>query len=204
MAQLTDPPSETKCRSGPPGRHCFNVDEFHGMAVAGFLGTDHERLELLDGEILELMPIGQRHAAQTNRLTRVLSARLPAGLLLQVQNPIRLTRVSEPLPDISIVRGSELDFLNAPPGPEATALVVEVADSSLEYDLGRKSAAYATAGISEYWVIDLEGRRLRCYRNPEAGEFREAQVLKEGDSLSPQAMPEHSFSVADLLLPVEA
>jgi Uma2 family endonuclease len=204
MTLLADTTSEIRRPSGPPVRRRFNVDEFHGMAQAGFLGPEHARMELLDGEILELMPIGQRHAAQTNRLTRVLSARLPVGFLLQVQNPIRLNRVSEPLPDISIVRGSELDFLQAPPSPAATVLLIEVADSSLEHDLGSKSAAYAQAGIPEYWVFDLENRKLRCFRNPENGEFRETLVLKEGDSVSLRTMSELSFSVTDLMLPAES
>lgn len=200
--QVLEAPSNAGPRlPGPPRRFVFTADAFHEMARTGLLGEDHSRLELLNGEIFELMPIGQRHAAQTNRLTRVLGTLLPRGIMLQVQNPIRISRVSEPLPDISIVRGSELDFLKSPPGPEETLLIVEVADTTLAHDIGDKARVYARAGILEYWVIDLESSRLRIFRDPDGEEFRQIRIVGHGDTVSLSSLPELEFQISDLLLP---
>lgn len=201
MQVLEAPPDVRSVPSGPPRRFVFTADAFHEMGRTGLLGENHSRLELLNGEILELMPIGQRHAAQTNRLMRVLGSHLPGGVMLQVQNPVRISRVSEPLPDISIVRGSELDFLKAPPGPEEALLIVEVADTTLAHDMGDKARAYARAGIQEYWVIDVDSRRLRIFRDPDGEEFRQIRIVGHGDSVSLSSLPELEFQVADLLLP---
>lgn len=186
---------------GPPKPYLISVEVFHQMGEMGLLGQDHHRLELLNGAILELMPIGQRHAAYVNRLTRLFATSTPEGFTLQVQNPVRLTRVSEPLPDISLIRGSEADYLKAPPGPADCALIIEVADTTLDYDLGLKARAYADANVGEYWIIDIEGRCVRVFRRPEAGEFRESLIAKEGDKLAVGVVPDLVFAVSDLLLP---
>ena len=102
------------------------------------------------------------------------------------------------MPDISIVEGSETDFLSAPPGPNKIALLIEVADSSLEYDLGQKATAYAEAGIQEYWVVELANRQLRILRQPEGKEYRQSILLKTTDSVSVVGM---DFTVEQLLLP---
>jgi len=200
--QVLEAPSNSGLKKpGPPKRFVFTTDAFHEMARTGLLGDDHSRLELLNGEIFELVPIGQRHAASVDRLNRVFSRHLPDFCLVRVQNPIRISRVSEPLPDISIVKGSELDFLKAPPGPEETLLIVEVADTTLTHDTGDKARVYARAGIQEYWVIDLESSRLRVFRDPEGDEFRQTLIVAHGDSISLNSLPELQFHVTDLLLP---
>jgi Uma2 family endonuclease len=200
--QVLEAPSNAGPRlPGPPRRFVFTADAFHEMARTGLLGEDHSRLELLNGEIFELMPIGQRHAATVDRLNRVFSRNLPDLCLVRVQNPIRISRVSEPLPDISIVRGSELDFLKSPPCPEDTLLIVEVSDTTLSHDIGDKARAYARAGILEYWVIDLESSRLRIFRDPDGEEFRQIRIVAHGDTVSLGSLPELEFQVADLLLP---
>ncbi len=200
--QVLEPPSNIGVKSpGPPRRFVFTADTFHELGRRGLLGEDHSRLELLNGEIFVHAPIGQRHAAAVDRLNRVFSRNLRDPYLLQVQNPVRISRVSEPLPDISIVKGSELDFLKAPPGPEETLLIVEVSDTTLSHDIGDKARAYARAGIQEYWVIDLESSRLRVFCDPDGEEFRQARIVGHGDSVHLSCLPEMQFQVTDLLLP---
>jgi Uma2 family endonuclease len=200
--QVLEAPSNAGLKlPGPARRFVFTADAFHEMARTGLLGEDHSRLELLNGDIIEPAPIGLRHAAAVNRLTRVFSRNLPDLCLVRVQNPIRISHVSEPLPDISIVRGSELDFLKSPPGPEDTLLIVEVADTTLAHDIGDKARVYARAGILEYWVIDLESSRLRIFRDPDGEEFRQIRIVEAGDTVSLCSLPELEFQVADLLLP---
>ncbi len=195
VAVASPTPAEGKTRRARP----FTVDEFYRLAEGGFLGPNHPRLELLEGEILEPMPIGPVHAAAVTRLHSILTRRLGQGLIVRSQNPVRLTGVSEPIPDVAVLRYREDYYQSAHPRPEEVLLLVEVSDSTLEFDVGRKARAYAEAGIGEYWVLDLAGERLRLFRLPEAGEFTETLIARRGQSVQARGIQELSVTVDELL-----
>jgi len=151
--------------SPAPSRHLISVDAFHRMGEAGVLGPA-DRVELIDGEIIDMSPIGVMHAAIVARLASHFSQRLGPTAVVWCQNPLRLDEVSEPQPDITILRPRADFYTTAHPGPADVLLVIEVADTSLAYDLGTKVPLYARHGIPEVWVIDAATRRTRVFRQP--------------------------------------
>jgi Uma2 family endonuclease len=135
------------------------------MGETGILGP-HDRVELIDGEIIDMSPIGVMHAAIVARLASHFSQRLGPTAVVWCQNPVRLDDISEPEPDIAILRPRADFYMTAHPGPTDVLLVIEVADTSLAYDLGTKVPLYARHGIPEAWVIDAATRRTRVFRQP--------------------------------------
>ena len=171
------------------------------MGEAGILSED-DRVELLDGYILSMSPIGPSHAHCVNRLNELFVQRVVMGekrrAQVGVQNPIGISEISEPEPDLVLYDP------NVPtdrhPGPNDLFLVVEVADSSVEYDCDVKGRAYGEAGIPEYWVVDLENELVEVFRRPEADGYAERIRHRRGDDLSITALPDlESLPVADLL-----
>jgi Uma2 family endonuclease len=151
-----------------PSRHLISVDAFHRMGEAGILGPA-DRVELIDGEIIDMSPIGALHAAIVARLASSFSQRLGEAAVIRCQNPVRLDDMSEPEPDIAILRPRADFYMTAHPGPADVLLVIEVADTSLAYDLGTKVPLYVRHGIPEVWVIDAATRRTRVFRQPADG-----------------------------------
>jgi len=149
----------------PPSRHLISVDAFHRMGETGIL-RPAERVELIDGEIIDMSPIGAMHAAIVDLLARHFGRRAGESIFIRCQNPLRLDDVSEPEPDIAILRPRADFYTTGHPGPADVLLVVEVADTSLAYDLGVKVPLYARHGIPEVWVIDATTRRTRVFREP--------------------------------------
>lgn len=152
----------------PPSRHLITVDAFHRMGETGILGPA-DRVELIDGEIIDMSPIGALHAAIVARLAMLFSQKLGDTAVVWCQNPLRLDDVNEPEPDIAILRPRSDFYTTAHPGSMDALLVIEVADSSLAYDLGVKVPLYARHGIPEVWVIDAATRRTRVFRQPISG-----------------------------------
>ena len=134
----------------------FSVDEYHLMARAGILHKD-DRVELLEGEIGEMAPSGSRRAACVDRLTRVLSEGLGRSAIVRVQGPIRLGEHSEPQPDITLLKPQDDFYADATPGPEAVLLLIEVSETTQEYDRQVKLPLYAKWGVPEVWLVDLQG-----------------------------------------------
>ena len=149
----------------PPSRHLISVDAFHRMGETGILGP-RDRVELIDGEIIDMSPIGVLHAAIVARLASHFSQRLGPIGVVWCQNPLRLDDISEPEPDIAILRPRADFYMTAHPGAADVLLVIEVADTSLAYDLGTKVPLYARHGIPEVWVIDAATRHSRVFRRP--------------------------------------
>lgn len=148
-----------------PSRHLISVDAFHRMAETGILGSS-DRVELIDGEIIDISPIGALHAAIVDVLARHFGRKAGDSIFIRCQNPLRLDDVSEPEPDLTILRPRADFYTTAHPGPADVLLVVEVSDTSLAYDLGVKVPLYARHGIPEVWVIDAATRRTRVFRQP--------------------------------------
>ena len=160
----------------------FSVDEYYRMAEAGILHED-DRVELLDGEIIEMTPIGSLHAACVDRLNRIFVSACGDRAIVRVQNPVRLSTDSEPEPDLAILRPRADDYARAHPGPADVLLVIEVADSSLEYDRGRKAQAYARSGIPELWIVDLASEVVFVCRDPGARFYRVEETRRRGQRL---------------------
>ena len=179
-------------------RRRFNVEEYYLMAKAGILSED-DRVELIDGEIVEMPPIGSPHASNVDRLIQLFVLRLGERAIVRAQNPVRLGEHSEPQPDIALLRPRDDFYAAAHPGPQDVLLLIEIADTSIDYDREVKSPLYARAGIPEYWLVDLAGQRIEVYRDPAAGEYRQLRLVRRGERLAPEALPSLEMSSSDIL-----
>jgi len=178
-------------------RRRFTVDEYHRMAEAGILGED-DRVELIEGEIVTMSPIGSRHASCVAKLTALFS-RVQEQWIVWVQNPIRLGKHSEPQPDVALLKPREDFYATAHPGPEDILLVVEIAETSTDYDRTVKVPLYARFGIPEVWLVDLAGEHIEVYRKPSPQGYREVQHLRRGRKVIPQELPCIQIAVDDIL-----
>ena len=149
-------------------RLAFTIEQFQRMDASGIFAGD-QRLELIHGEIVEMSPIGTRHAGSVNRLVNLFKQ--IDNAYLSVQNPVQLGDASLPQPDIALLRRRDDFYDNAYPGPADVLLLVEVADTSLAYDRDVKVPLYAQAGIAEVWIVDLNKRELVVYRSPVNGKY---------------------------------
>jgi Uma2 family endonuclease len=184
-----------------PAKRLFTVDEYYRMAEAGILGED-DRVELIEGEIVRMSPIGPRHANRVNRLMLRFAERFRGMAHISSQNPVRLSNRSEPEPDLALVRAypeGQDPYESAHPTPRDVFLIVEVADSSVEYDLGRKARLYARHGIPELWVLDQRGDRVVVHRDPAPRGYATVQTLGRGQSICPLAFPEVLFTTQEVL-----
>ena len=177
----------------------FTVAEYYRMAEVGILHHT-ERLELLDGEIIVMAPMGERHANGVRRIDRVLHRVLGDAAIISAQCPLRLDDHSEPEPDIALLRFREDGYITHP-GPADTLVVMEVSDSSLAFDLGDKARRYAAAGITEMWVMNLPGDCIDRLDQPGPAGYARHTVFRRGEKISPAALPDLELAVADLLPP---
>ena len=145
-------------------RRLLTVDEYHRMGEVGIL-TDDDRVELIEGELVAMAPIGSEHVAATNALTRLLVLAVGDRGIVSVQNPVRLTRRSEPQPDFAVLRPRD-DYRSTLPRPEDTMLAIEVANISLDYDRIVKLALYARSGITEVWIVNLTAEESKSTNRP--------------------------------------
>ena len=179
-------------------RRLFTADEYHRMADAGVLRED-DRVELIDGEIVEKTPIGSPHAACVDRLNGLLQRLVDVRGIVRVQGPIRLDDYSEPQPDLSILKPRGDFYASAHPTPRDILLVVEVADSSLRYDRAIKVPLYARAGIAETWLVDLVSERVEIFAHPSPLGYQQPRLAGRGERLTPRVLPAIGLLVDDIL-----
>jgi len=179
-------------------RRRFTVAEYHKMAEAGILGYK-EPVELIEGEIVEMTPIGRRHMACVDRLNRFFVRALGDEAIVRVQGSLRLDERSEPEPDLVILRPRADFYAESDAGPADALLIVEVADTSEHYDRQVKVPLYARAGIPEVWLVDLTAANVTVYRRPDNTGYAEAIVATGTDELSPLAFPARTLTVASIL-----
>lgn len=153
-----------------PRRHRLTVAEYRRMGEVGILAPD-ARVELIDGEIIDMAPPGDLHAGTVDQLAALLSGAIGDRALLRVQSPISIDGYSEPQPDIALLRPRADYYKTSRPRPQDVWLVIEVADTSLGHDRDEKMPLYARGAIAEGWLVNLVGRRLTRYRNPVRGVF---------------------------------
>ncbi len=180
-----------------PTRRLFTVEELYVMDAAGMFDND-ERIELLDGEIIVMPPIGEPHADGTDRLDESFKEQLLRRARVRVQGPVRISDNSLLQPDIAVLRLRD-DYHRRAPAPEDALLLVEVADTSLEFDREVKLPRYAAAGIPEVWIVNLRSRQVEGYSDPVDGTYRSRRMVTAEGSIGPLAFPDVALAVADFL-----
>jgi Uma2 family endonuclease len=181
-------------------RRRFTVDEYHRMAETGIL-TEDDRVELIEGEIVQMSPIGHHHTACVLALTEALTRALADRALLSPQNPVRLLRDTEPQPDIVLLRPPLSQYWARLPQPADVLLLVEVADTSYRYDHDVKLPLYARAGVTEVWIVDLPRGAAEVYREPRPEGYASARRVERGATVAPSAFPDVALAVASFLPP---
>ena len=179
-------------------RYRFTRSDYHRMAQTGILGPD-ARVELIDGEIIEMNPIGGPHVAAVDRLNNFFAPRVVGAAIVRVQGSIALGDNGEPEPDVVLLRYRD-DFYASDPATEIDVLlIIEVADTSEGYDRRTKMPLYASYGIPEAWLVDLNRERVTQHLDPTPGGYSKTRVYRRGESLSPLAFPNLAIAVNDIL-----
>jgi len=176
----------------------FTVDEYHRMAETGIIGPK-ERVELIDGEIIKMSPIGHRHRVSVNLATELFVDTFKGRAIVSIQNGLRLSNNTEPEPDLVLLKYRSDRYRGKKWTAEDALLVIEVADTSLRYDREIKLLRYAAAGIPEVWIENLEANEILVYRDLGGGSYTTFLTVGLGDTISVAAFPDTKFKVEDLL-----
>jgi Uma2 family endonuclease len=178
-----------------PTRHKLSVDDYHKLGEAGVLDED-SRVELIEGELIDMAPIGVPHMTAVNRLNRLFVQAVGDLGVVSIQNPVSLPPHSEPQPDIAVLR-SGVDRPGASlPGPADVLLLIEVADTTLAYDRGTRLPLYARAGVVECWIVNLQARCVEVYRKATPQGYSETTEFRAGDVVSPVMLSTLKIEVA--------
>lgn len=180
-----------------PRRHGITVDEFYRMYEAGEFAPD-ARVELIEGEIIDMPAPGTRHSAIDSRLNEILMRAVGQRALVRPGCAIHLDNMSEPQPDLSLVVRREDYYVERHPTAAETFLAIEVSDTRLSFDLGRKRALYARRGVTELWVIDVNRKRLHCFRRPSGDEYLDTSVLEAPRTMSIEKLPGITIDISSL------
>ena len=176
----------------------FTVDDYYRMAEAGIF-TEDDRVELIDGEFIQMSAIGRRHLGCVNCANTLFVQSFGQRAVVSPQNPILLSMWTEPQPDLVVLKPRKDFYRSKKPEPADALLVVEVADTSLLYDRDVKLPRYAAAGVPEVWIEDLKKEQLLVYRNPAEKGYTVSLALQRGESISPLAFPDVTFTIEELL-----
>lgn len=179
-------------------RYHFTVAEYNRMGEAGVFANG-PRVELLGGEVVEMCPMGSRHAACVDKIANFLVTLCGGAAIIRVQNPIVLDDASEHEPDISLLRRREDFYVSAHPEPDDILLTIEVAETSLQFDRRVKAPLYAAAGVPRLWIVDLDAGAIDIYEEPSAEGYRRVRRASPGERLALPLPSEPSFDVADVL-----
>jgi Uma2 family endonuclease len=176
----------------------FSAEEYHRLGEIGVLGAC-ERVELLDGFLIDMPPIGYRHEYVSSTLANLIVRAVGAGEIIRANSPISLSANSEPQPDVIVLQAPPTRYRDRLPGPADVLLLIEVADSSPAYDRGPKAQVYADAWIEELWIVDLVAAELLVLREPRAEGYASTAVLRRGDRISPTRLPSVVVEVSAFL-----
>lgn len=198
MNLLASQSSPNSWEIAAPHRYPLTTTVYHQLASLGVFNED-ARLELIEGDLIAMPPIGERHASQTRRLNQLFSRQVGDVATVDVQNPVALSAYSEPQPDIMLLKPRADFYEQVHPGPADVLLIIEVSDSTLRYDRDTKVPLYARAGIPEVWVVDLLRQRLEVYRCPSSDGYREVRYPALSDGIAPVLLPDLAISVQTLL-----
>lgn len=193
MSDMAAPTSE-QVRLRP-----ITVAEYHRMGETGIIGPD-ERVQLVNGRIIQMPPVGPRHAYRVTKLDRLIEATFGSRAAVRSQQPLTLDSFSEPEPDIVLARYPHERYEFKHPTAAETYLVIEVSDSTLSTDRGEKMIAYAQSDVLEYWIVNLVDRTLEMYAEPDGASFRSRRIAHPGEHVAPRAFPNDEIAV-DAVLP---
>jgi Uma2 family endonuclease len=180
-------------------RKYFTTDEYHRMVAQDILSAQ-DRIELIEGEVLFMSPIGSRHAACVNRLTAILSAFLKNQEIVSIQNPIQLSQFSEPEPDVALLRPRDDFYASHLPTPADILLIIEVADTSIEYDQQTKLPLYARSAIHEVWIVNLNSNSITTYTNPSVGEYQVVKQYSAVDTIQSATISQLQLQAKDIIV----
>lgn len=172
----------------------LTVEEYHKMMEAGILGPE-DRVELIEGKIIKMSPIGSLHAAYVKKINTLLGRLLGNKAIIGVQDPIGIELISEPEPDLSVVKLREDFYAKKHPQVDDIYLIIEVADTSLALDREIKLPLYARAGIPEYWIVNVQDQEIEAYRTPIGNNYKHREIIRLDDEV-----PFHAF---DLQIPAD-
>lgn len=185
-----------------PQVHTWTRDEYHRMATLGLF--EGRRVELIEGQVIDMAAMKSPHAVAVDLVDAALKAIFGAGYYVRQQKPLVMGDLSEPEPDVAVVKGRIRDYANA--HPTTAELIVEVADSSLSYDRTTKGSLYAKAEIQDYWILNLVNRQLEVYRQPEIAreapsgwQYRQTLIYTPDQAVSPLSCPDQAVAIEDLL-----
>lgn len=182
-----------------PAAKQITIDLYQQMGEKGLL-TREDRVQLIEGEILEMPPIGPRHGSVTGRLAKWLYRAVGDAAIIRLDNPVNLGEYSQPQPDLMLLQPRADDYVASHPRPDDVLLLVEVSDSTLELDKGRKLELYARFAVREYWVIDVNSRSIEVYSDPAGSEFQSAVEYRSEDTIAPRALPQVRTAVKELFV----
>ena len=192
MATMTTMPAP------PITKRRFSVKEYYLMAEAGIL-SPRDRVELIDGEIVQMAAIGSYHAACVDTLTRLFIETLGRRVIVRVQNPVRLSEYSEPEPDVALLRPRADFYRDAHPRAGDVMLIVEVSHSTVEYDRDVKTPLYAEAGIPELWLVNLDEDFIDGLSDPDGAGYRTTRRYARGERIAPSLLPDAALEVSEIL-----
>lgn len=181
-----------------PTKHLTNLDEWHRLGEANIFPPE-SRLELINGEILEMAPIGFNHAGHLKRINKLFTKFVPDNVITSVQDPLQLGDLSEPEPDFMLLKPNDDCYSSRHPTANDVLLLIEVADSSLTFDQNQKLRLYALHGIPEYWLLNLNDSCLEVYRKPNGEVYAEKTTLRAGDTLTLSQLDEINIRMVDIL-----
>jgi Uma2 family endonuclease len=182
----------------PLTEHRFTVAQYHRMGETGIFHED-DRVELIRGRVVRMSPISRRHAGCVNYLANTLMHLLGARAVVSVQNPVITGAEGEPQPDVTALEPRPTFYRDRHPAPGDVLLLIEVADTSLDYDRAEKLPLYAEAGIREAWLVNLPGEAVEVCRNPRGGQYRDIRTARHGETIAPLAFPDLALRVDDIL-----
>jgi Uma2 family endonuclease len=172
----------------------FTAADYERMVETGILAED-DRVELIDGEVIAMSPIGPPHAAIVNRLNALLNIQLAGAAIVSVQNPIRLNDYSEPQPDLAVLRPRDDFYAESHPLAADVLLLIEVADTSLGYDRDQKVPRYAQEAIPEVWLVDIDSKTIIQFAHPSLGGYHHQSTLARGQALVAHSIPDLEIAV---------
>lgn len=179
-------------------RRLFTTTEYHKLLETGFF-TEDDRVELIDGEIIAMSPIGPKHAGCVNRLISYLTRKARRQAIVAAQNPVWLNEYSEPQPDIALLKPRDDFYMKSHPTPEDTLVAIEVADSTLDGDRQIKLPKYAQAGIPEAWLVDLVNDRIEVHALPNEGVYQEIRIVLRHQNVISRMLPQLKIKASDIL-----